>query len=360
MRSDDDLNAMLLMPADAPSTVHALAGERAVKVAPPKGLRLPKKARKLWWEQTGIVSAARRAKVDLVHVPYFSAPLRQTVPYIVTVHDAIPLVLKEYAGGRAMSAYLKLVSRAVKGADLILTDSVFSQGDIQRCLDIPAGRIRPIPLAAGSECVPAATDADRDRIAAVRERYGLGRPFVLNVGGFDRRKNLPALVEGFAMALSEIECETDLVIVGSPHSGDVDFFPPLQPVIHRHGLNDKVKLTGFVNEQDKLDLYRAATAFVFPSTYEGFGLNPLEAMACGTPVISSNRSSLPEVVGDGGMLIDPTPREIAGALVRLLNDPGLQESLRQRGLEQARTFSWRETARQTVQAYRDVLDNTEE
>jgi glycosyltransferase involved in cell wall biosynthesis len=180
---------------------------------------------------------------------------------------------------------------------------------------------------------------------------------VLNVGGFDRRKNLPALVEGFAMALPAVEQETDLVIVGSPHSGNVNFFPPLEPVINRHGLGDRVKLTGFVSEQDKLDLYRAATAFVFTSTYEGFGLNPLEAMACGTPVISSNRSSLPEVVGDGGILIDPTPGEIAAALAVLLNDANLQEALRQRGLEQAHTFSWSETARQTVQAYRGVLDN---
>lgn len=360
MTQSDDFNAMLLMPADAPTMVHDLAGERAVKVTPAMGVSLSKKARKLWWEQVGVVTAARRAKVDLVHVPYFSAPLRQAVPYIVTVHDAIPLVLKEYAGGRAMSAYLKFVSRAVKDAHLILTDSMYSKGDIERCLDIPSERIRSIPLAAGCEFTPATSDADHDRVAAVRDRYELHTPFVLNVGGFDRRKNLPALVEGFAMALPEIERETDLVIVGAPHSGNVDFFPPLQPIIGRHGVGNRVKLTGFVSEQDKLDLYRAATAFVFTSIYEGFGLNPLEAMACGTPVISSNRSSLPEVVGDGGMLIDPTPREIARALVALLNDAGLQESLRQRGLEQASTFSWRETARQTVQAYRDVLESTKE
>ncbi|MBA2454416.1 MAG: glycosyltransferase family 4 protein [Chloroflexia bacterium] len=357
IRQCDDFNALLLMPADAPDAVHDLAEGRAVSVAPPVGSRLPAKARKLWWEQVGVAAAARRAQVDLVHVPYFSAPLRQAAPFIVTVHDAIPFVLKEYAGGRAMGSYLKLVSRAVRGARLILTDSLHSAGDIQRYLGIPSGRIRAIPLAVGSEFTPASGGEDAARIEFLRERFGLTRPFVLNVGGFDRRKNLPALVEGFAMALPAVEQETDLVIVGSPHSGNVNFFPPLEPVINRHGLGDRVKLTGFVSEQDKLDLYRAATAFVFTSTYEGFGLNPLEAMACGTPVISSNRSSLPEVVGDGGILIDPTPGEIAAALAVLLNDANLQEALRQRGLEQAHTFSWSETARQTVQAYRDVLDN---
>lgn len=355
----DDFDAVLLMPADAPDAVHELAGERAVKVSLPLGSRLPKKARKLWWEQVGVATAARRANVDLVHVPYFSAPLRQTHPYIVTIHDAIPFVLKEYAGGWTMSTYLKIVSRAVNDAALILTDSVHAAGDIQRYLGIPADRIRPIPLAASSEFTPASSSEDDAQISSLRERLGLTRSFVLNVGGFDRRKNLPALVEGFAMALPEVERDIDLVIVGSPHSSNVNFFPPLQPIINRHGFGDRIKFTGFVSEQDKLDLYRAATAFVFTSEYEGFGLNPLEAMACGTPVISSNRTSLPEVVGNGGMLIDPTPREIARALATLLNDPDLQASLRWRGLEQAHTFSWQETARQTVQAYRDVLDNAE-
>lgn len=355
----NDFKALLLMPADAPAAVHDLAEGRAMAVSPPLGSRLPKKARKLWWEQVGVAAAARRARVNLVHVPYFSAPLRQTVPFIVTVHDAIPFVLKEYAGGRMMGSYLKLVSRAVRGAELILTDSRHSVGDIQRYLGIPSDRVRSIPLAAGSEFTPASSGEDEARIASLRERFGLDRPFVLNVGGFDRRKNLSALVEGFAMALPAIERDIDLVIVGSPHSGNVDFFPPLGPVIDRHGLGDRVKLTGFVSEQDKLDLYRAATAFIFTSTYEGFGLNPLEAMACGTPVISSNRSSLPEIVGEGGMLIDPTPREIAAALVTLLNDADLREALCRRGLERASAFSWSETARQTVQAYRDVLDNAE-
>ena len=355
----DDFDAVLLMPADAPGAVHELAGERAIKVLLPMGSRLPRQVRKLWWEQDGVVTAARRANVDLVHVPYFSAPLRQAHPYIVTIHDAIPFVLKGYAGGRAMSTYLKIVSHAANDAALILTDSVYSAGDIQRYLGMRSDRIRPIPLAAGCEFTPATSSEDQARIAAVRERFGLNRPFVLNVGGFDRRKNLPALVEGFAMALPEVERATDLVIVGSPHSDNADFFPPLQPVIDRHGLGDRVILTGFVSEQNKLDLYRAATVFVFTSEYEGFGLNPLEAMACGTPVISSNRASLPEVVGNGGMLIDPTPREIARALVTLLNDPDLQASLRWRGLEQAHTFSCQETARQTVQAYRDVLENVE-
>lgn len=353
----DDFDAVLLMPSDAPRSVHELASGRGCVVGPPAGSLLPGKARKLWWEQFGVVAATRKANVDLVHIPYFSAPLRQAVPHIVTIHDTIPFVMKEYAGGWAMRRYLTLVSRTAVNASLILTDSIHSAADIQRYLGIAADRIRPIPLAAGSQFSPSSGSDDEARIAEVRERLGLGRPFALNVGGFDRRKNLPALVEGFAMARPEIGQDIDLVIVGSAHSANTGLFPPLGPIVQRYGVTDRVKLAGFVSEEDKLALYRAADVFVFTSGYEGFGLNPLEAMACGTPVISSNRSSLPEVVGNGGILIEPRPIEIARALVALLNDTELQASMRQRGLEQARRFSWRETARQTANAYGDVLES---
>ena len=357
MRQRDDIDARLLLPADAPPEVYQLAGDRGVPVGLPGRRRLPAKARKLWWEQIGVVAAAKRAGVDLVHVPYFAAPLRQPVPFVVTIHDAIPLVLDDYAGGRAMRAYLKLVGRAAHKARLILTDSQHAAGDIHAQLKIPATRIQPIPLAAGPEFTPASGPEDDARLADLRERFGLRSPLILNVGGFDRRKNLPALVEGFALARPDLSDESQLVIVGWPHSGNTRLFPPLQPLIERFGLGDAVRLPGFVSEQDKLDLYRAADVFVFPSLYEGFGLNPLEAMACGTPVISSNRASLPEVVGDGGLTIDPTPQEIAAALTRVLNDPDLQRKLRQRGIEQAANFRWRRTADQTVRAYHDVLQS---
>jgi glycosyltransferase involved in cell wall biosynthesis len=351
----DDLDARLLLPSDAPPLVHDLAGGRGVSIGLPAGIRLPSRVRKVWWEQLGVVSAARKADVDLVHVPYFSAPLRQPVPFIVTIHDAIPLVLKQYAGGRVTRGYLKVVGRAARKANLVLTDSRHAAGDIQKHLGIPAERIRPIPLAAGDEFTPARGTADELRIDSMRTRLGLTRPFILNVGGFDQRKNLVSLIEAFALARPDLPEDLDLVIVGSPHSGNPHLFPDVRPAVERYDLRERVKLTGFVSEEDKLDLYRAAAAFVFPSMYEGFGLNPLEAMACGTPVISSNLSSLPEVVGDAGLTVDPTPEALANALARLLNDTALQDDLRQRGLEQASRFSWEETARQTIDAYNDVL-----
>lgn len=350
----DDVQARLLHPADAPGAVLKLAAGRGVSVAPPAGRNLPGKVRKVWWEQQGVVSASRTADVDLVHVPYFAAPLRKPKRLVVTIHDAIPLALEAYAGGLLNRGYLKVLSRAAKRADLILTDSRHAAGDISTYLDIPSDRIVPILLAAGEEFTPSGPEDDA-RIAEMRTRLGLERPFILNVGGFDRRKNLPALVEGFAGAIGQLEERYDLVIVGSPHS-DSELFIDVRPLVRQHGLGDHVKLPGFVSEQDKLDLYRAASAFVFPSVYEGFGLNPLEAMACGTPTISSNRSSLPEVVGDGGILIDPSREEITNALVQVLNDPALQADLRQRGIAQAATLSWQQTASKTIEAYKRVLE----
>lgn len=352
----DDLDARLLLPADAPQHVQELAGTNAVRINVPGRGRLPHKIRKVWWEQVGVTTAARRANVDLVHVPYFAAPLRKPVPFVVTIHDAIPLVLQHYAGGRITRAYTRLVGRAARGAKLILTDSRHAADDISSKLGIPGERIVPILLAAGEEFSPAEGEAERARIADMRERLGLTGSFILNVGGFDRRKNLAALVEAFAQALPDLQSdEFDLVIVGSPHSDNRDLFPDVQPIIDRFGLSERVKMTGFVSEQDKLDLYRAATLFVFPSLYEGFGLNPLEAMACGTPVISSNRSSLPEVVGDGGITVDPTPEALAAAMVRVLNDEQLQADLSRRGRAQAATMTWKLTADQTIDAYQRVL-----
>lgn len=351
----DDLDVRLLLPADAPASVHDLAGDRGVIITVPGMSRMPAKLRKVWWEQFGVVSAAKRAGADLVHVPYFAAPLRKPVPFVITIHDAIPLVLKDYAGGRMTQAYTRLVGRAARGAQLILTDSRHAASDVSRNLGIPAERVVPILLAAGEEFTPAAGPEDETRIAGMRQRNRLLRPFVLNVGGFDRRKNLAALVEGYALARPDLNEDFDLVIVGSAHSDNHRLYPDIVPLIDRLGLSSSVRLTGFVTEQDKLDLYRSAAVFVYPSVYEGFGLNPLEAMACGTPVICSNRASLPEVVGAGGISIDPTPDEIAQALVAVLNDSDVQAHLRQRGLKQAATMNWEATAEQTVAAYQRVL-----
>lgn len=341
----------LLTPADAPEEVRELAGGLAVSGVVPK---LPKRPRKVWWEQAGLPNAARRAGVDLVHLPHFAAPALQRVPYVVTIHDVIPLVLPAYAGSTAMKGYLNVVRRTTARAAMILTDSEHARNDISRVVGIDKSRIRVVPLAAGPEYHPVVSDEDRRRVAAVREKYGLERPFVLNVGGFDRRKRLPELVAGFAMAMAQVKQDMDLVIVGAPHTGNEALYPSIEPIIKLLDICDRVKLVGFVPSEDLPDLYRAADVFAFASEYEGFGLDPLEALATGLPVVSSNRSSLPEVVGDAGVLVEPTRRAIARGLVQVLSDDALRAELSAKAIEQAARFSWERTGELTIQAYLDI------
>jgi glycosyltransferase involved in cell wall biosynthesis len=353
--NQDEVATTLLVPGDAPShaRVEASAG-RIASAMPPR--RLPAgHARKLWWEQMGLVRATRRSGVELVHVPYFSAPLRQRVPHVVTVHDVIPLVLPAYGGSPRMRAYLRLVRRAARRAALILTDSEHARGDIVTHLGIPPDRIRTTPLAVARDARPIESEADRVEVERTLARYGLARPFVLYVGGLDVRKRVPQLIRGFASALAAQPAPLDLVIPGRAHGGNPAVYPPLEPVARELGVEERVRFIGFVSDAEKIDLYRAAVVFVFPSEYEGFGLDPLEAMACGAPVICSNRSSLPEVVGDAGLLIDPEPDVIARALVCVLNDAGLRADLSRRALRRAARFTWEHTARLTLDAYREVL-----
>jgi glycosyltransferase involved in cell wall biosynthesis len=164
-------------------------------------------------------------------------------------------------------------------------------------------------------------------------------------------------VRGFAAALPRLDEDYDLVIVGRAHTDNPTLYPPLAPLLRELGLEERVLLVGFVSEEDKRDFYRAASVFAFTSEYEGFGFDPLEAMACGAPVICSNRTSLPEVVGDAGLLIDPEPGAIAEALAATLSNPDLRADLSLRGIMRARQFTWARCAAQTIAAYGEALDS---
>jgi glycosyltransferase involved in cell wall biosynthesis len=312
-------------------------------------------AAKLAWEQAGLSLAARRKRVDLVHVPYFSAPLVRTAPQVLTIHDVIPLALPQYARSRRMQLYLSMVTHAARRARCVITDSAYSRDDIVRLLGIPNDRVFVTLLGVSEQFAPVASFADEEALDRLRAKYQLHRPFVLNVGGFDVRKRLDQLIRGFAIASESLHDTYDLVIVGNPHTGNVELYPPVEPLIQSLGLTDRVRLVGFVPEEDKRDLYRATEAFAFTSEYEGFGLDPLEAMACGAPVICSNRTSLPEVVGDAAVLVEPEADAIGAALVTVLSSPELRANLALRGRERAKTFTWKRTADATVAVYHKVL-----
>lgn len=344
-----DLDPVLLQPDDngrlSPSDL------RGVMIPPPRWVPNAK-TRKLWWEQRGVIEAAGRAGIRLLHTPYFSSPWFSPIPRITTIHDVIPLIFPVYAESLVMRLYLRLTGSAARGATAVITDSNCSRRDIAHWLRIPHERIHVIPLAADERFHPA-HDPEADR--RLRSRFGLPGPVIFNVGGLDARKNLAVLVKAFAQALPRLNPDTRLVIAGRAHSGNERLYPSLEPVIQTWGVRDQVILTGAISEEEKLSLYRMADLYVFPSLYEGFGLSPLEAMACGTPVIAANRSSLPEVVGDGGMLVDPTPARLAAAMIPVLTDTELRHDLKRRAVDQAAQFSWRKTGEMTCSVYREVL-----
>jgi glycosyltransferase involved in cell wall biosynthesis len=312
---------------------------------------------KVWFEQVRFPRACARIGAGVAHVPYWAPPLRSPVPTVVTIHDLIPLVLADYRGGPLVRLYTRLVSAASSRAALVLADSAASRRDIVDRLRIPGSRVRTVYLAAGKEYSPGKPASD----AATCKRYRLPERYLLYLGGFDVRKNVGALLAAYARARPGFTDSCSLVVAGRLPSKDTPFAPDPRRLAATLGLGEgPVRFAGFVEEGDKPALYRGATALVFPSTYEGFGLPPLEAMACGTPVVCSDTGSLREIVGEGGIVVVADDLgALSGALVDLVNDSALRAQLANRALGQASRFSWQATARRTYEAYRDVASGTE-
>ena len=309
---------------------------------------------KLYFEQVAIPWAARRLGLDLLHIPYLAPPLLSPVPTVVTVHDLITWLLPAYRGPLRKRAYTWLDLQAARRARALIAVSHHTRQDIVRHLHYPADRIYVTYEAAAPDLRPAATEA----IAAVRRRYDLPERFVLYLGDTDRRKGLPRLMGALAQyQRTHPQDVVGLVIAGPLHRPDGRLFEDLPGIAKALGLAGHTHFLGPIPEKDKAALYSAATVFALLSEYEGFGLTPLEAMACGTAVLASAASSLPEVVGEAGLLVDPSDEAaVATALERLLLDPDLRADLGRRGRERAATFSWERTARETLAVYEAAMD----
>ena len=302
-------------------------------------------------------SAVRRLGCDLVHIPHlFSLPHYLPCPYVITVHDLLEHMYRAHNGsGMMRSLHFYMTRRVLKNAARIFAVSQFTKNELQKLFGIDPGQIEVIYNAIDARFLTGhATDADRQMLA---ERYQITYPFVLYAGRISPHKNLVRIIEAFAALKAELAKQDafpdlKLIIIGD----ELSKYPDLRRTVVRAGVQNDVRFLGFVPIDVLRIFYDIAKVFVFPSLYEGFGLPPLEAMAHGTPVLTSNTSSIPEVVGNAAMLVNPENLfEMMRSLQRVLCDQPLREKLRQAGYEQVKKFSWDDSASEILAGYREVV-----
>jgi glycosyltransferase involved in cell wall biosynthesis len=298
-------------------------------------------------EQWRIPRHLRTHQSALYHSPYYLMPYRAPCPAVVTVHDLIPLLYPHYFTPFQRLVFNLAVRLATRAARMVVADSEAAAADLRRLLHLDSRKVRVVLAAAD----PTLVRPDDAAVADARSHYGLPKSYVLYVGSNKPHKNLTRLVE--AWSLVRRRGQTQLVIAGA---WDPAYNAPQIAAAHLRLEND-IRWLGPIPQSDLAALYSGSAMFVFPSEYEGFGLPVLEAMACGVPVICSNRSSLPEVAGDAAILVDPHASEAwAEAIERLLEDDNLRAAYAQRSLHHAQQFTWAETARQMRALYAHALE----
>jgi glycosyltransferase involved in cell wall biosynthesis len=304
-------------------------------------------ALRIVWERSALPLMSRRDRLDLFHGTVNTLPHGLRGRSVVTIHDLALLRWPEQVPARRYRYLAKAIPDAVRRADRVIAVSEATKRDIVELLLASPEKVVVTPLGVDSRFSP----PDPEAIDAFQARHGITRPFILSVGTLEPRKNLPRLLEAFASLLDKIP--HDLVLVGPEgwRQGE------LRERLEQLKLGDRLRMTGFVADEELPFWYAAADVVAIPSLYEGFGLPVLEAMASGGVVVTSNVSSMPEVAGDGALLVEPQSVEaIADGLTRAVQDAELRESIRARGLARAREFTWRRTAELTARVYREVLE----
>ena len=300
----------------------------------------------------------RRLNCDVVHIPHlFWVPRGLSCPYVLTVHDLLEHMYgSRNASSLRRSMHFYLTRRVLRRAARVIAVSQFTRNEIEKLLAIPDARIEVVYNAIDERFLHGhATQADRDLIA---QRYLVNHPFILYAGAIRPHKNVVRIIEAFSALKSELQKENlypdlKLIIIGD----DLSSHPRLRRTVVRSGVQNDVRFLGFVPIEVLRIFYDVAKIFVFPSLYEGFGLPPLEAMAHGTPVVTSNTSSLPEVAGNAALLVNPeNVFEIRRGLQRVLLDSALRDRMKQRGYEQAKKFSWTTSVSRILEIYREVAE----
>jgi glycosyltransferase involved in cell wall biosynthesis len=302
-------------------------------------------------EQWRIPLALRRERVTLFHAPHYVLPPLVPCRSVVTIHDCIHLMFPQYLPSRVAYVYAKgSITAASRRATRVMTVSESSKRDILRFVDVPADKIDVIYNAYDERFGVEPLEED---VVRVRERYQLHDEFILYAGNVKPHKNLERLIEAFHLVRNKGLDHLKLVLIGD----EISRYASLRRAVHRHQLHKYVRFLGYLPEETLAVMYRLAGVFVFPSLYEGFGLPPLEAMASGTPVVTSNVSSLPEVAGGAAVLVDPyDPEAIADGIYRVLTDEQLRQGLRKKGIARAHQFSWEASVRRVRDIYQQAID----
>jgi glycosyltransferase involved in cell wall biosynthesis len=299
----------------------------------------------LGWSAVGLPRAASRAGVEVIHAPAYTAPLWSRVPVVLTIHDVSYERHPEWYPYQRDLLRRMFYRRSARTAAQVLTDSEFSAGEITAAYQIPRERITVAPLGVSDRFAP--VDGPNETLPA-----GITAPFLLHVGDLHERRNLPLVVHAMLEAQRRPGMPPLSLVLAGVDRGIGD---RLRAYAREAESPEAVVCLGPVMDSQLLTLYRAATAMVYPSRYEGFGLPVLEAMACGTPVIASRAASIPEVLGDAGVLLDPDDEPgWADAIAKVVNDAWLRGHMRRAGLTRAREFTWARTASITLDVYRQL------
>jgi len=293
-------------------------------------------------EVLSISGQANRSGLDIFHAPHYTLPLGLRMRSVVTIHDVIHLRFPEYFSPLQRAYARFMITHAAKSSDAIIVDSEFAGKELRRYVPVPERKIRVIPLGVSGAYAPEATGESANQF---RRHHGIDGPFLLYVGSMKPHKNVGVLIRALGRPGGRdmrLVCVGEDIFADRGHAADIE----------RAGVTARVRSLGWLPENELPGAYRAATALVLPSLYEGFGLPALEAMACGTPVISSNAASLPEVTGDASLAISPASEgELAEAIGTLAADASLRASLREKGLRRAARFTWQRCAEETLNLY---------
>jgi len=305
---------------------------------------------RIYIEQIETPRLLRQMNAGLYHGLGFVAPLRPPCPTVVSVMD-LSFITQPQAHKRFNRAYLSWLCRAsCRRAKRVIAISEWTKRDIVQHFGVPADRVDVTPLGVNHEHFK---PASQETIAAFKQQHNIGESAVFYLGSVEPRKNLSRLVEAFALLNAQQPALNAQLFIGGNLAWKYD---EVLAGIQQRGLSEHVKLIGRVSDDDLPKWYSACALMAYPSLYEGFGLPPLEAMACGAPVVTSNVTSLPEVVGDAGITVDPTDvPALAEAMSRVLCDAGLRNDLRLKSLQRAAQFTWQRTAVLTIECYRNAI-----